>query len=263
MPRYAGRASAGGLMHNAARGAYTLLGMIIAFVVVGCSLTIPIAVGAAGEQGTTVAAVEDAELVRLAERAKAAFSRRMEPPAIELPIAQIAARDRTAIVRDYTRDSYEAAVDALLAEARTPEGSRRVRAALRQLVDTGNADLAEAIFKEILERKVAEGDDVKRDAAAAARHSVALVQLPAAMAPLIKLPGEALPFPPHGQKAAPAYVRAAELDPDDPWTWMVLAILADTPEAFDRVIRNARKTAEKAGDPRAMIVHCTSLALRS
>ncbi len=142
------------------------------------------------------------------------------------------ARDRTAIVRDYARDSYEAAVDALLAEARTPERARRVKAALRELVDTGDADLAEAIFKEMLERKAAEGDHAKRDAAAAARHSVALVELPAALAPVIKLPSEIVPFAPLGQKAAPAYARAAELDPDDPWTWIVLAELADTAGGF-------------------------------
>ena len=112
-----------------------------------------------------------------------------------------------------------------------PSGRARVKAALRQLVNTGDADIAEAIFKEILERKAAEGDHAKREAAAAARHSVALVELPAALAPAIKLPGEALPLPPLGQKAAPAYARAAELDPDDPWTWIVLAVLADTPEA--------------------------------
>jgi tetratricopeptide (TPR) repeat protein len=171
-------------------------------------------------------------------------------------------RDRTAIVRDYARESYGAAVDALLAEARTPERVRAVKAALGQLVNTGRADLAEAIFKEMLERKAAEGDDAKRDAAAAARHSVALVELPAALAHLIKLPSEILPFAPLGRKAGPAYVRAAELDPDNPWTWIVLAQLPDSREALDRAIQNAEKATLNAGDRRAMIaiLHLFGLA---
>jgi tetratricopeptide (TPR) repeat protein len=176
----------------------------------------------------------------------------MEPPPIQINLVEIQRRDRTAIVRDYALDSYEAAVDALLAEARTPERARGVKAALRELVDTGDADVAGAIFKEMLERKAAEGDHAKRDAAAAARHSVALVELPAALAPVIKLPGEALPLPPLGQKAAPTYARAAELDPDDPWTWIVLAVSADTPKAFE-FIHNAEQAAQNAGDRRAMI----------
>ena len=239
-------------MHCSARALRHFFEIIVALALLGCVLALPTAAGAARDPEPAVAAAEHAELLRVAERAKAAFRRRMEPPPIQITIVDIFTRDRTAIVRDYARDSYEAAVDALLAEARTPERARGVKAALRQLVNTGDAGLAEAIFKEMLERKAAEGDHAKREAAAAARHSVALVELPAALAPAIKLPGEALPLPPLGQKAVPAYARAAELDPDDPWTWIVLAGEADPPETFD-FIRNAEKTVQNAGDRRAMI----------
>ena len=229
-------------MHCSARALRHFFEIIVALAVLGCVLALPAAADTARDSEPAVAAAEQAELVRLAERAKAAFRRRMEPPPIQISIVDIFTRDRTAIVRDYARDSYEAAVDALLAEARIPERARSVKAALRQLVNTGDAGLAEAIFKEMLERKAGEGDHAKREAAAAARHSVALVELPAALAPVIKRPGEALPLPPLGQKAVPAYARAAELDPDDPWTWIVLAGESDIPEDKDRFIQNAEKT---------------------
>jgi hypothetical protein len=161
-------------MHGAARGAYTLFWIIITFIVLGCGLTIPV-VGAEGEPRT------HAELLRLAERAKAAFRRRMEPPPIRIMLDDIITRDRTAIFRDYARESYEAAIDALLVEGQ----ALRVKTALRELVNAGDADVAEAISKEILERKASQGDHAKRDTAAAARHSVALVELPAALAPVI------------------------------------------------------------------------------
>jgi tetratricopeptide (TPR) repeat protein len=239
----------------------TFFGIIVAFALLGSVLALPTAAGAARDPEPAVAAAEDGELARLAERVKAAFRRRMEPPPpIVITLVNILERDWTAIFRDHARDSYDAAVDALLAEARTPERARRVKAALRQLVNAGTTDLAEAIYKEILERKAAEGDHAKREAAAAARHSVALVELPAALAPLIKPPGAALPLPPLGQKAAPAYARAAELDPDDPWTWIVLAELADPPNSD--FIQNAETTARNAVDRRAMIaaLHVSGLA---
>jgi tetratricopeptide (TPR) repeat protein len=260
-------------MHIAARGARNVFRITVALIFLGCVLTVPTVTGAASNPEPAVAAADDAELVRLAEQAKAAFRRRMEPPPVQISVEDIFARDRTAIVRDYARESYEAAVDALLAEARTPERERAVKAALRQLVNVpagsqrglpGRADLAEAIFKEMLERKAAEGDDAKRDAAAAARHSVALVELPVALAHLInlELPLDILLFPPLGPKAGPAYVRAAELDPDDPWTWIGLALLADTQEAFDRAIQKTEKAAQKADDGRAMFaaLHVFGLA---
>jgi tetratricopeptide (TPR) repeat protein len=248
-------------MHSAARALRDLFGIFVALALLGCVLTLPTAAGAARDPEPAVATAEDAELLRLAEQAKGAFRRRMEPPQIQITVVNIFTRDSTAIVRDYARESYEAAVDALLAEARTPERASAIKAALRQLVNTGDADLAEVIFKEMLERKAAEGDDAKRDAAAAARHSVALVELPAALASRIKPPGEALPFPPLGRKAAPIYVRAAELDPDDPWNWIVLALLADTPEALDHAIQNAKEAAQNAGDRRAMIAALYVLGL--
>ena len=224
------------IMHYSARGSHNLFEIFITFTFLSCGLMIPTAAGAEGSRETAVAAAEDAELLRLAEASQGSFPPPHGAAADRDHDCEHSRADRTAIIRDHARELYEAAIDVLLAEARTPERASGVKAALRQLVNIGEADIAEAIFKEILERKAAEGDDAKRDAAAAARHSVALVELPAALAPVIKLPSEIVQrsgFPPLGQKAAPAYVRAAELDPDDPWTWIVLAQLADPPENFD------------------------------
>jgi hypothetical protein len=137
----------GAIMHSAARGARGLFGLFVALAFLGCVFTVLDAAGVASSPEPTVAAADHVELLRLAEQAKAAFRRRMEPPPIQIPVLTIFERDRTAIVRDYARDSYEAAVDALVAEARTPERARAVKAALRQLVNTGRADLAEAIFR--------------------------------------------------------------------------------------------------------------------
>ena len=62
-----------------------------------------------------------------------------------------------------------------------------------------------------------------------------MVEPLAALLPLIRLPGESLRFALHGQEAPYACFCAAELDPDGPWTWIVLALLTETPEGFDRL----------------------------
>lgn len=201
----------------------------------------------------------ESRLVALAEQAKVAFHRRMEPPPIQINIADIMVRDQTVIFRDYARESYDAAIDALVAEGREPGRAGKIEAALRQLVDTGRAERADAIFAEMLERKAAAGDGARREAAAAARHGVALIELPAALAPLIRLPSEALPFAPLGEKAAPAYTRAAELDPDDPWNWVVLAWLTGEHEALERAVETARR----ASDPRAAIAAWHALGMQA
>lgn len=197
----------------------------------------------------TAAAGDDVRLLRLAEQAKVIFHRRMEPPPVRVNIVEIAIRDQTTILRGYARESYDAAIDALLVEARQPGRAAPVEAALRQLVDTGRAERADAIFSEMLERKVAAGGGARREAAAISRHSVALIELPAALAPLINPPGQARPLAPLGEKAEPAYARAAELDPDDPWNRVVLAWLTAEPEAFGRAV----EAAQRATDPRAAI----------
>ncbi len=241
--------SRGLIMHCAVGGDRIVFNVIVALVLLFLcgGPTLSLAAGKVVGSGAAYAA-EDDEVVRLAEQAKAAFRSRMEPPPIKITIWDIMLRDQTAIIRDFARESHDTAVDALVAESRKPGRANGVTAALRQLVDTGRAERAEAIFKEMLDRKGA-GGQAKPEAAAAARHGVALIELPAALAPVINLPSEARPLPPLGEKAEPAYARAADLDPDDPWNWVVLAWLTDKTEIFG----NSLEVAERAKEPRAAI----------
>jgi tetratricopeptide (TPR) repeat protein len=193
-----------------------------------------------------------AELLRLAEQVKAAFRPRMEPPAGHLTVIDVALRDRLTFLREYVLESHGAAVEALLAEANDPDRTRQVAAALREVLEKGNATIAEAVFTGLAEREAEAG--ANREAAAAVRHSVALSELPAALARLIKRPGDALPFPPDGQKAWPAYVRAADLDPDHSWTWIVLAQGATNEQAFEFAVGNAERAARAADDLYAWVV---------
>src|SRR5512132_3364891 len=113
-------------MHCAARALRHLLGIFVALALLGCVLALPTATNAARDSEPAVAAAEYAELLRLAEQAKTAFRRRMEPLPIHIAIVYLPERDSFAIIRDHARESYEAAIDALLVEGRAPERASRV-----------------------------------------------------------------------------------------------------------------------------------------
>ena len=55
---------------------------------------------------------------------------------------------------------------------------------------------------------------------------------------------------PLGQLALPAYRRAAELDPSDPWTWIAITWMG-TPADWDAALDRAVAAAETANDDRA------------
>jgi tetratricopeptide (TPR) repeat protein len=173
-------------------------------------------------------------------------------------IARTEAPDST-IARQYVLRSFEAAIDALLAEATAPDRTARVEAALRKLVTTGNSDAADAILAEIADRETAKGAAGRRQAAAAIKNGVALAELPHALGRLMRLPNAALPVQPLaktgkplGQLALPAYRRAAELDPGDPWTWIVITWMTNRAE-WDAVIGRALAAAAIANDDRAVL----------
>jgi tetratricopeptide (TPR) repeat protein len=218
-------------MHSAARGARSVFGISVALTILGCVLAVPTAAGAARDPEPAVAAARDAELVRLSDEAKDEFRTRMYPSAAYVNYVNVAEGEPTQAARAYALRSFESAIDALLAEAhRSPEGARAVEAALRRFVARGKTDATDAIFSDVVERETA-GGQVGARPAAAIRNSVALAELPAALAPLIRWPFEALPFPPLGEKALPAYRRAAELDPDEPWTWIAIAWMGEASAA--------------------------------
>ena len=187
----------------------------------------------------------------LGAAAKEAFPERMEPPIPKLSFhtITIGERDLFSVLRDYAQKSFDAAIDALAAEATNPKRALAVEKALRIFVEADQASAADAIFTEMVQRKTADA----RDSAAALRHSVALAELPAALAKWIKPPREPLPSRPLGEKALPAYKRAAELDPGDAWTWIILALMEDDNTLFESAIRNAERSAAAIDDWRTIV----------
>jgi tetratricopeptide (TPR) repeat protein len=184
----------------------------------------------------------------LAAAAKAAFRDRMEPPIQNLNLANLAAIDRDFFsgLRSYVRANFDAAIDALAAEATDLRRALAVEHALRIFVEAGQASGADALFAEMVQTAT-----TGAPAAAALRHSVALVELPVALARLIKPPAEPMPLPGHGEKALPAYRRAAALDAGDAWTWIVLALLENDGAQSETAILNAQRAAAAADDWRA------------
>jgi tetratricopeptide (TPR) repeat protein len=199
----------------------------------------------------------------LAARAKQAFHARMEPDIPKLILTNIldARRDLFSILRDYVRSNFDAAVDALVADATTDERARAVEHALRIFVEAGQTSASDALFAEMIERSSTDA----RAHSAALRHSVGLAELPAALAQLTEAPFVA-PFGASGDKALPAFRRAANLDPDDTWTWIVVALKSTDPGAMDQALLNAMQSAEAQGDWRglafAMQVFGLALELR-
>lgn len=185
----------------------------------------------------------------LAAAAKDAFRDRMEPPFARLALLNFAdgKRDLYSILRDYARNRFDAAIDSLAAEAAAPERAASVEEALRIFVQADRASAADAIFANLIQRKAQDA----RQSASALRDSVALLELPAALAAMIKPPYEPLPIFPLGQRTLPTYRHAAELDPDDPWTWIVIALLGRDAALIDSAIRNAERSAAAINDWRA------------
>ena len=95
----------------------------------------------------------------LATRAKQAFHARMEPGIPKLIVTNIldAQRELFSVLRDAVRANFDAAVDALVAEATTDERARAVEHALRIFVEAGQASASEALFAEMIERTGADG----------------------------------------------------------------------------------------------------------
>jgi len=197
---------------------------------------------------------------RLAADAKQAFHARMEPGIPKLILTNIldARRDLFSILRDHVRSNFNAAIDALVAEATTDERVRAVEHALRIFVEAGQTTATDALFAEMIERAGAD----PRALSAALRYSVGLAELPAALAMLTEAPFVA-PFAPPGDKALPAYRHAASLDPDDTWTWIVVALKSTDPGAMDSALVKATRSAEAQGDwgGRAFVLQVFGLAL--
>jgi hypothetical protein len=161
--------------------------------------------GCVGAGGVAIALAGDSEvpaaaepalrssLLELAQEAKDRFRVRMNPSAPNLTLLDIVAvEQKTRAGRTYALQSFESAIDALLAQAdQSPEAAHAVKAALWRFVATGKTAPIDAIFSDIIEREMG-GGRVGARPAGAIRNSVALAELPAALARMIKLPGQSL-----------------------------------------------------------------------
>jgi tetratricopeptide (TPR) repeat protein len=196
----------------------------------------------------------------LADRAKEAFYARMEPGIPKLILSNIldARRDLFSVLRNAVRANFDASVDALVAEAASNERARAVEHALRTLVEANQTFASDALFAELVERAGADAGAL----AAALRHSVGLAELPAALASLTEAPFVA-PFGPAGDKALPAFRRAAELDPGDTWTWIMVALKSTTPADMDSALLKAGRSAQAQRDwgGLAFVLQVAGLAL--
>jgi hypothetical protein len=170
-----------------------------------------------------VATAASAELQAMADRAVSRFRDAIEPPIQEVPYLCIIELEEGSPMRDFAIRSYGAAIQALLARADSPDNERRATRILRSIEHSG--------WTTDLDRWFAESAATD---AAANRHASAQGELPAAL--------DARMHANCGQKflgrfgrtdkvlgslAESDYRHAAELDPTDPWTWLVLAWLTE------------------------------------
>ena len=117
--------------------------------------------------------------------------------------------------QDHFREVKEA-VESLAEQRQEPDAPPGIDEALKQL-SVGDTTAAEKIFREVLDRRKAEGETANKEAARPARHLGALA------------------FLYNTQKALDAYREAVELDPDDPDGWnqlgQILHRIGDLDEA--------------------------------
>ena len=139
------------------------------------------------------------------------------------------------------RRALDQAAQALQAQAREPDAKPGVTAALADL-QRGDPAKAEAIFRDVLESKSAEGAAANREAAAAARHLAALTLL-------------------HDRQRALDYSkRAVDLDPTSIEAWLLRGLVLDRA----RELAAARAAYQQAldldpADPRQRSVALTGL----
>ena len=126
------------------------------------------------------------------------------------------------------------AIGAVAAQAAQPDPPEGARAALDALAE-GDTAKAEALFRDTLQRKAAEGAAANREAAEAARHLGTLA------------------FLDDTEGALAAYRQAVALDPDDVWTWIFIGRLEarlGRLEAAEAAFTEARRRADAAGAER-------------
>jgi len=194
-----------------------------------------------------------AALTRLGAQAIESFDRQLDPPPIRVTITDWPEREAGALERAQLRRLYAAAVQALLAHAvdAGADADRlfEVRAALDDLARNGSSAAADRLFAQQAEAAQARGDAGRREAAQAWRHSVALSELPVALATRGGRPDARVILRgrsqlPLGTLALPGLQRAAALDDSDAWTWILIAALGSDDSALPTALRAAMADAD-------------------
>jgi hypothetical protein len=230
------------------------------------------------------------EIQELAHEAKQRFNSVMQPPISKNPLyLHTLFLEATTPHRGYVVDSFNEAIDALVAEAEQPGRMAVVTEALRQFVKDREPEGIENVFAEMLANALADKKTPNPQAAAVLRHSVALFELEGALestifpffppiSPFLSVTlnrgffnifsgikpnftlkegyhsiasGIIKPMP--GPKTLPAYKQAALLAPYHLWTWIVIASLAQQPQDFESALTKAEAIARTQGDRHALV----------
>ncbi|MBL8374748.1 hypothetical protein, partial [Accumulibacter sp.] len=178
----------------------------------------------------------------LADGARSTLAERIEPLAARLPFLCTVRRSEGAPMREYLLRQQSLAIEALLAAATTPAETERVRRLLGELQRDGFARGANARLA-----------DSAPGGATGLRLAASLGELPAALHERMQPGCGASPYrgllgrtdQPLGRLARVDYQRLTEIEPADPWHWLVLAWLAGTQgePALQRSLAAAQSTA--------------------
>lgn len=180
-------------------------------------------------------------LTRLGGQAIDTFERQLEPAPVQVTLEGWAEREAGVIERAQMRRVFAAAVQALIAQAGDAGANAdrvfEIRHALDELARHGRSVAADRLFAAQAEAAQARGEEGRAAAALAWRHSVALSELPVALATRggrfdSRQVFRGRTFQPLGALALPTLERAAQLDGSDPWAWIMLAWLGSRDAAL-------------------------------
>jgi hypothetical protein len=211
-------------------------------LLVACLWLLPPSAAAAGNDTAT-------SLRPLADGARSTLAERIEPPAARLPFLCTVRRSEGAPMREYVLRQQSQAIEALLAAATTPAETERVRRLLGELQRDGFARAANARLA-----------DTAPGGATGLRLAASLGELPAALHDRMQPACGASSYrgllgrtdQPLGQLARVDYQRLTEIEPADPWHWLVLAWLAGA--HGEPALRRSLAAAQIAATPEALRV---------
>jgi hypothetical protein len=195
-------------------------------------------------------------VAELGRQAKAKFAGLLDPLPIFIDRSGQVRRELGAAARDVVRREHNEAIDALVRLSASPADGVEAEAALRQLVRSGRADLADVLLVRQLEQL--RGSPPGTELVKAVRHTVALRELPSALwirmnphgRPTALIDGSSPYTMMWGARALPAVRHWIALDPADPLPRLMLLWLTQA-SAGQSEARTATTVIEASGDARA------------